>query len=354
MPTDALPHLADELDRWAVERDLSGSFLVTAGGQTVLEHCCGHADRSWGVPVTPRTRFGLASLTKMFTAVAVVDLVARGDLGFDDAVLDVLPADRRPATLRPDVTVHHLLCHTSGIADYAEEDEDVPGHVEDYGALWAERPSYSMQRPLDFLPLFGDLPPHRGPGERFQYSNAGYVLLGLLVEELAGAPYTEIVQHRVLDRAGMTESGFFRLDEAAPDVAVGYLPRRSGDDPWRTNVFSVPVVGGPDGGAFATARDLDRFLQAYDGPLLGDLHDTVLTPHADAGGGFGYGYGVLLHPDGRFGHGGGDPGVEVLAHRWPVEDVDVVVLCNVEDLAGEVRDRLVSAARADGLLPAVR
>lgn len=354
MPTDALEQVADELDRWVEERDLSGSFLVTSGAETVLEHCCGYADRAWSAPVTPRTRFGLASLSKMFTAVAVVDLVAGDQVGLDTAVVDVLPAERRPSTLRPDVTVHHLLCHTSGIADYAEEDEDVPGYVEDYGALWAERPSYSIQRPVDFLPLFGDLPPHRGPGVRFQYSNAGYVLLGLLVEELAGAPFTEVAQERVLDRAGMGSSGFLRLDEAVPDVAVGYLPRTGPEDPWRTNVFSVPVVGGADGGAFATARDLDRFLREYDGPLLGDLHDTVLAPHADAGEGFGYGYGVVLYPDGRFGHGGGDPGVEVLAQRWPDQDVDVVVLCNVEDLAGDVRDRLVTAARADGLLPGVR
>jgi CubicO group peptidase (beta-lactamase class C family) len=100
----------------------------------------------------------------MFTGVAVVDLVNRGLLDrFDRPVVDILPPQRRPATLRDDVTVHHLLSHTSGIADYCEEDEDTPGYCADYGALWEDRPSYRMQRPMDFLPLFGGLPPLRPP-----------------------------------------------------------------------------------------------------------------------------------------------------------------------------------------------
>jgi CubicO group peptidase (beta-lactamase class C family) len=330
---------------WERDRDLSGAVLMTRAGEVVLERCYGFADRAAGTPVTPATRFGLASVTKMFTAVAVVDLVASGALAFDTPVVSVLPASRRPSTLLPEVTVHHLLCHTSGIADYCEEDEESPAYLEDYGSLWEQRPSYSMERPADFLPLFGDLLPYRPPGVRFQYSNAGFVVLGLVVEELTGQPFTEAVQSRVFDRAGMTDSGFFRLDEAVPDVAVGYLPRESRDAPWRTNVYRIPVVGGADGGAFSTARDLDRFLRAYDdGTLLGDLRDVVLTPHTDAGDGFHQGYGVHLYPDGRYGHGGGDPGVEVLANRWPDTDENVVVLCNVEvGLAGEVRDAVVDA-----------
>jgi CubicO group peptidase (beta-lactamase class C family) len=334
------------LGSWEHERDLSAAVLVTQAGRTVFEGCYGAADRGSGAPVTPRTRFGLASLTKMFTAVAVADLVGAGRLGFHDPVVDLLPPDRRPSTLRPDVTVHHLLCHTSGIADYAEEDEASPGYVPDYAALWTHRPVYRMERPADFLPLFGDLPPYREPGQRWQYSNAGYLLLGLVVEEVAGRPFTDVVQRRVFDRAGMTASGFFRLDEARPDVAVGHVRPAAPGLPWRTNVYSVPVVGGPDGGAFSTARDLDLFLRRYaDGTLLGDLRDVVLTPHADPGDGFGCGYGVFLHPDGRYGHGGGDPGVEVVAHRFPDDDVHLVVLCNVEGLLDQVRTAVLDAWR---------
>ena len=159
----------------------------------------------------------------------------------------------------------------------------LPGYLEDYAALWIDRPSYAIERPADFLPLFADLPPYRPPGQEFQYSNAGYILLGLVIEQVAGTSYAEAVQARVFDPAGMTASGFFRLDEAVPDVATGYLPRTSPDSPRRTNIYSIPVVGGADGGAMSTTGDLDRFLRAYaDGTLLGDLTDVMLRPHADA------------------------------------------------------------------------
>ncbi len=113
---------------------------MTQAGDVVFEGSYGLADRAAGIPITPATRFGLASVTKMFTAVAVVDLVASGSLTFETPVVDVLPPERRPSTLLPEVTVHHLLCHTSGIADYCEEDEDSPAYLEDYGSLVGAAP----------------------------------------------------------------------------------------------------------------------------------------------------------------------------------------------------------------------
>ena len=171
---------------WERDRDLSGCCLVTRGGETLFEACWGYADRAAGLRNTQATRFGLASLTKMFTAVTVVGLVRDGRLDFETPIVDVLPAHLRPRTLDPAVTVHHLLCHTSGIADYAEEDEDSPAYLEDYGALWRDRPSYAVERPADFLPLFADLPPTDAPGQVFQYCNAGFILLGLVIEEIGG------------------------------------------------------------------------------------------------------------------------------------------------------------------------
>lgn len=330
---------------WERDRDLSGCCLVTRGGEKLFEACWGFADHAARVPNSPATRFGLASLTKMFTAVAVAALVRDGRLAFETSVVDVLPAHLRPSTLAAAVSVHHLLCHTSGIADYAEEDENSPGYVEDYAALWIERPSYLIERPADFLPLFADLPAYRPPGQLFQYSNAGYILLGLVIEQIAGTSYPEAVQARVLEPAGMTASGFFRLDEAVPNVATGYLSATSPELPRRTNIYSIPVIGGPDGGAMSTTGDLDRFLHAYaDGTLLGNLTEVMLRPYADASHGFFEGYGVHLYPDGRWGHGGGDPGVAVIANRWPGHDLDVVVLGNTAGPVGEVRDLLRETA----------
>lgn len=345
MDADVAESLDLLLRSWADERDLAGAVLVSRGGDTLFEGCYGPADRASGAPVTPRTRFGTASVTKMFTAATVVDLVRRGELDrFDRPVVDLVAPERRPSTLRDDVTVHHLLTHTSGIADYAEEDEDSPGYVEDYGALWRDRPCSVMERPADFLPLYGDLPPYRAPGERFHYSNAGFVLLAQVVEDVTGRPFTDVVQERLFDAVGMGESGFFRSDEAVPDVAVGYLPRTSPDAPWRGNVFQVPVVGGGDGGAHVTTRDAARFLAALaDGSLLGPLTGVALRPHADVGDGWSYGYGVYLSPDGWLGHGGGDPGVEARLRHHPADGTSVVVLCSVEGLSGDVVDEVTAA-----------
>jgi CubicO group peptidase (beta-lactamase class C family) len=145
----------------------------------------------------------------------------------------------------------------------------------------------------------------------------------------------------VFEPAGMTASGFFRMDEPVPDVAVGYLP--SG----RSNVYSIPVIGGADGGSHSTAADLDRFLRAYDdGSLLGERRDAMLTPHVTVDDGIAYGYGCFLYGDGRFGHGGGDPGVHVLVQRIPAQDATVVVLLNHEGPAVAARDLLVDAVLA--------
>ena len=314
------------------ELGLSGVAAIRGpGGVVEFEECIGLADRAAGTPNTPSTRFAVASVTKMFTAAAVLRL------GVDPAapVESLLPPERRPATLRPDVTVHHLLCHTSQLADYAEEED--PEEV-DYAEIWVEHPCYRFERPADFLPLFGDLPPYGPPGTEFHYCNAAYIVLGLVIEEASGLSYVDAVDREVFGPAGMERSGFFRSDEPVPDVAVAYL------DSGRSNVFSVPVIGGADGGAHCTAADLDRFLRAVDdGSLLGSRRDLMLAPHVSAAPGFDYGYGCFLYGDGRFGHGGGDPGVNALIQRVPAADSTVVVVCNTESPVVAARNLLLEA-----------
>jgi CubicO group peptidase (beta-lactamase class C family) len=340
--SDAYDRIDARIRGWVEERDFSGIAAVHRNGIAEFVGCYGAANRADGVPVRPATRFAVASVSKMFTAATVATLVRDGRFGFDTPVAELVPPERRPSTLRPDVTVHHLLSHTSGIADYAEEeDEDF-----DYAALWVDRPVYTMLRPADFLPLFGDLPPYRPPGGRWHYSNAGYILLALVVEELTGQEFPAAVAERVFDPAGMTGSGYFRTDDVRPDVAVGYLERGSRDEPFRTNVFATPVLGGGDGGACSTAADLDRFLRAYgDGSLFGTaVRDEMLTARAEPWPRVGYGYGVYLLPGGQFGHDGGDPGVTAIVQRVPPADVSVVVLCNAEVEEMELRDLLLAAA----------
>ena len=326
------------LRAWGDEGRFSGSVLVTRGDETLLECATGLADRANGRAVHPGTRFALASLSKPFTAAAVLSCVRDGLVATGDRVTDLLPASRRPRTMPEQVTLHHLLTHSSGIGDYAEEDEELPGYVDDYGSLWHDLPTYRMERPDDFLPLYADAAPVAEPGAEFHYSNAGYVLLGAVLEEVTGRPVVDVVTERVLTPAGMEDSGYFRLDDAVPDLALGYLP--SG----RSNIYSTPVIGGGDGGAFATARDLDRFFRSIaTASLLGDeLTGLMRTRHLPVDDRVAMGYGLFLSET-AFSHGGGDPGVETGARHYPAPDLSMVVLCNEEGTLDGAWD-LVQAA----------
>lgn len=341
--------LAAKAAQLEADHHFSGIVRATRGEQVLHESCHGLANRADGIPVRATTRFATASLSKMLTAVGVLDAVGRDEVGLHTPVVDVLPADRRPTTLRPDVSVHHLLSHTSGIADYFEEDEDLPGYQEDYGALWTQIPTYTVRDYAALLPLFADLPPVCPPGSAYHYSNAGYVLLGLILQEVSGLPFPEAVTTRVLEPAGMTGSGYPAMDEVHPDLAQGYLPPLTEGGPWRTNIFSVPAVGGGDGGAVVRATDVERFLRAVHrgGVWRGVTPEEVLTPRAARSERWSVGYGVDLRSDGVFGQDGSDPGVSVLGYYRPETDTTAVLLANVGeevvDLSALVRQLMDTA-----------
>ena len=164
---------------------------------------------------------------------------------------------------------------------------------------------------------------------------------------MAGDAFASVVAERVLRPAGMAGAAYPRLDEAVPDFAVGYPPRTDEAAPWRSNVFSIPVIGGGDGGAVATARAVDTFLRAIaSGSLLGDeLSTEMRSRHVAISDDVWTGYGVMVRPDG-FGHGGGDPGVETLGRHLHVDDLSLVVLCNGEGMLGEAWRLVTSALEA--------
>ncbi|MCA1781338.1 MAG: serine hydrolase domain-containing protein [Dermatophilaceae bacterium] len=350
MTTDEWQAIGDEAARLEDEQGFSGILRATRGEEVLWESCHGMANRADRIPVRPQTRFGTASLSKMFTAIGVLDAAGRGELALDDAIVDLLPGGKRPSTLRPDVTVHHLLSHTSGIADYFEEDEDLPGYREDYGALWDELPTYRVRDYATLLRFFADLPPICPPGTAYHYSNAGYVLLGILLAEVSGVPFAEAVETRVFEPAGMVASGYLAMDEAHPDVAQGYLRPLTPGEPWRTNIFSVPAVGGGDGGAMVTAEDVERFVRAVQrgGVWQGVTPGLVLTRWATSNERWSAGYGVNIRYDGVFGKGGGDPGVATVGRYAPATDVTAVLLANVDwdETAGlyELAERFLQTA----------
>ena len=309
----------------------SGVVSVRERGEVVFERGFGLAHRAERIPNAPATRFAIASGTKTLTAIAVARLVERGRLAFDARLADCL--DVPLPTFDPHVTLHHLLTHSAGIPDYFDE-----AVMDDYEALWRERPMYRFRTPSDFLPLFSHLPMKAAPGTAWAYSNAGYVLLGLAVERASGMPFAAYVQRHVLQAAGMAASGFFALDRLPGGTARGYLPTEDGG--WRTNAYAVPIVGGADGGAYTTAGDLAALWEALlGGRLTGEATlARMLAPHwrtdpeRDDGH---YGYGIWIRRrEGRaptYAMLGEDPGVAFSSTCDPESGVLCSLLGNTVD-----------------------
>lgn len=336
MPFDASA-LDRDLQRRADEDTFSGVALITRGSERLFAGAYGYASRAWQIPCTLDTRFDTASVTKLFTAVATLQLVERGLLTLDTPVIPTLGL--HGTAISEAVTVYHLLTHTSGIADDADEESG-----ERYADLWQTRANYLVRETADFLPQFAYKPPNFAPGARCRYCNCGYVLLGLMIEQASGLSYRDYVRQRVFAPAEMTRSDFFAMDRVAHDVAEGADPLRDEHGQvvgWQRNIYSYPPLGSPDGGAHVTASDLDRFLrQLRAGALLSPAWtQAFLTPRVRWRPGedglrmWGFGLEFVLDPAGRvryFQKEGINAGTSAVLRRYPDLDITVVLLSNME------------------------
>ena len=330
------------LDRYFRELEeadrFSGVVLITQGKARLYAGAYGHASRAWRIRNSLDVRFDTASITKLFTSVATLQLIDRGLFGLDTSVIDFLALEDTDISER--VTVFHLLTHTSGIGDDCEEED---GEI--YEDLWKTKPNYSVATTADFLPQFIHKPANFPPGQGCRYCNCSFVLLGLMIERATGMTYRDYVRETVFARAGMVHSDFLRMDRVYENVAEGCDPVRDEDGNvayWKKNIYSFPPVGSPDSGAYVTAGDLDRFMRAVRaGELLSpQLTEAFLTPQVQYrekdDWTMMYGYGLWFYVD-QSGSvvccqkEGINAGVSGLIRHFPAMDINVVVLSNMED-----------------------
>jgi CubicO group peptidase (beta-lactamase class C family) len=309
----------------------TGAVHVTRGDEEVFAKAYGYANRAWRAPCTLSTRFDTASVTKLFTAVAVLQQVERGAFALDTSIIGYLGLDG--TTISPDVTPYHLLTHTSGIADDADEEAG-----ERWEDLFINSPTYAFTEIKHHLPHFAGKPANFAPGEGSRYCNAGYQLLGMMIEKATGTGYREYVQEHVFDRAGMAGSAFLRMDVVEPDVAEAVEAIMDGERVvgWRRNIFAYPPIGDPAGGAYTTAGDLVTFHRALTGgKLLGpELTAETLRPHEvwqrDGDKTFINGYGFMFRVEGGRVHSywkeGGNVGVSAFLRHYPEQDVTLAIL----------------------------
>ena len=307
--------------------------VVVVRGAVSYERAAGLASRRWSVPNGLDTRFDTASITKLFTAVAVLQQVEAGELDLELPVHHYV--DLEGTAIPVGVNLLQLLTHTSGIADDADE-----AAGESYDALYARVPVSTLETPADYLPLFAHKQPIAEPGTTTEYSNAGYVLAGLALERATGGSFRDYIEANVFARAGMTESGFFDRRDAVPRVAEGGDVI---DGRWVANTFRYPPIGSPSDGAYATAGDLLLFLDALRGGRLlkAEFTEEFLLPQVDADEDSAYGFGLEFDLDEddevhSYYAAGVNAGASGILRSYPGAEIDVVVLANSEDGAWPV------------------
>jgi CubicO group peptidase (beta-lactamase class C family) len=287
----------------------SGDVLVARNGTVIFHTAYGLADREKQLPFTNQTRFDIGSLTKQFTAAAIMLLEQDGKLSVQDPICQHLP--NCPDTWTP-ITIHHLLTHTAGLPQLASSAYAEPVEATDLQAAIARQPLVST------------------PGAAFSYNNAGYVLAARIVEEVSGMPYAQFLQERIFGPTGMQNSGYAH---AGAQLAVGYHSATGG-----AAAFEPTVVLGALG-VYSTAEDLLRWDQALytDTPLTAASRARMFTGYTPADlkdAEYGYGWNLVNTPGHHLAlHPGQVPGFETMLVRSVDDRSTIIILANQEDAA---------------------
>jgi CubicO group peptidase (beta-lactamase class C family) len=320
----------------ADETRFSGVVRVDRAGETVLCRAYGPADRRWQVGNDVDTQFGIASGTKGLTAMTVISLIEEGALELGTPARAVLGSDL--PLIGDDVTVEHLLSHRSGIGDYLDEDVgvDVRDHV-------LTIPVHGLATTEQYLAVLDGHRTKFPAGERFAYSNSGFVVLALIAERVAGVPFHDLVAERVCRPAGMHRTAFLRSDELPGGAATGYLEKEG----LRTNVLHLPVRGSGDGGIYTTAADVHALWAAFLGGRIvsPEWVAEMVRPRGEmAPGSRRYGLGIWLHPTAdRLMLEGSDPGVSFRSVHDRSSGITHTVLSNTTDGAWPIARHLDEA-----------
>lgn len=317
------------------EHRFMGAVLVAKDGATLFDRGYGSADLEWQVPASPATKFRLGSLTKQFTAAAILLLQERGKLKLDDPLSRYLPDV--PAAWR-DITLFQLLTHTSGLPNFTE--------FPDYAVLRAQPAT-----PAQLLARLRDKPLDFAPGADWRYSNSGYIVLGCVIEKVSGQTYADFLRQAVFEPLGMHDSGYDSNDAILANRAQGYAAGAQRHAGYID--MSIPFAAG---GLYSTTHDLLRWEEGlFGGKLLSAASLEKMTQPFKHD----YALGVAVHTlQGHrvVEHNGAVDGFRTHLAYFPNEHIVVVVLANVESDAADAIGRNLGllAVGADVVLPAER
>jgi len=305
------------IDSLANAQSFSGVILVARNGAPLVERAYGMADREAARANDLETSFNLGSINKLFTTIAIQQLAGAGKLTIDSSLALAWP-DYPNQDVARRVTIRQILDHRSGIQ----------GNIFAAPAGKTRHDVVSLQ---DYFELLKNEPLQFEPGSQQQYSNAGYIVLGLLIERLSGENYYEYVRRHIYEPAGMTHTGSWRIDRWPANTAIGYT--RGGQDapptaPLTRNTDLLPGKGSSAGGGYSTAHDLLAFLNAV------RAHKVANAPEA-----------------GMIGIAGGAPGLNAAMEGDLPGGYDVIVLANLDPPAATRVARLIRAALGGNRAP---
>lgn len=321
----------------------SGAVLLANKGKPVFQAAYGMANKDFDVPNTINTKFNLGSMNKMFTGIAIAQLVERGKLSFEDSLSKFLPSFPNP-TSADKIKIKHLLTHTAGLGYYFSE------------KFWNS--SRSLYRTIDdMMKLVEDEELlFEEPGTEWQYSNTGMLVLGKVIECVTGQSYYQYIQENIYEPADMQNTGCFELDKVHKNLAVGYSKLFTDEGAeFQNNLFQHVIRGASHGGGFSTVNDLLKFdlalranklLKAENVNLVLSAKPELKSPN------YGYGFGVTHSSESNTevvvaGHGGGFHGVSANLDMFLGTPWTAVVLSNysmgMQPVAAKMYELLVSA-----------
>lgn len=279
------------------ELDLfSGAILIADGNDILYQSAAGEASKRFHVMNNSDTKFNLGSMNKMFTSVAILQLVEKKLIDLKDPINKYVDESWLPSEITTKVNIHHLLTHTSGLGSYFND------------TFWNS--SRSSYRAIDnFKPLVKGDSLAFEPGEQYGYSNTGMLLLGVIIQKVTKQDYFEYIENNIFQPAEMENTNSYEMDQPVENLAIGYS-RADNNFGWENNLYKHVIKGGPAGGGFSTVVDLHRFAMALvNGELVSKKSlDLLWTDYSNSG--YGYGFTIGKGASGKVvGHSGGFPGL---------------------------------------------
>lgn len=310
--------------------DFSGVISLFISNNEEYARAYGYSNISEQIKNNIRTKFGMASGSKIFTAVAILQLIEKGHLALESKANDFLKNYR----VDDSITIQQLLTHSSGIPDYYDEET-----MFDYEELWRKIPNYRMLKPEDFFEFFINNPNKFKPGSCFAYSNSGFVLLSYILEQIIKEPFYSYVQKNIFNECGMENTGYFRFDQLPTNSAIGYI-FDEGLNGYRSNIYSLPIIGGGDGGCYSCGYDMNLFWNALsDGRLLRKTSlEELFKEHCDNNDDDDYGLGVWISKFNKnlFYVQGSDPGVKFFSYFNLKTNANFNVYTNTNYYLGDI------------------